>query len=235
MYTLKSIIKYSEVDKDCNITMNALFNYLQDVATLDGEFSGVGLSYLIPNKLAWLLSYWQVVIDRMPRYNEEIEIKTIPYEMRGPFGHRCFVITGEEGRVLVRANSLWTFTDMAAGKAVRVPENITAAYGYGDKIEMDYQPRKVKLPEGGALHDAFEVGLFLIDTNHHVNNAQYVNIAQNYLPEGFEIGQIRVEYKAQAKLGDKMVPRTVRLDKGLGISLEDEEGSPYALIEFLKK
>lgn len=235
MYTLNSLITYSQVDNAGRISLSSLVNYFQDAATLDGESCGIGLKYLTEHHLAWLLSYWQIVFDKVPMYNQHVEIETIPFEMKGPFGHRNFLIRDEQGEILVRAYSLWTLTDMAAGRAFRVNSDIADAYIYGPKVEMDYEPRKVKIPEGGEKMDSFRVGLHMLDTNQHVNNAQYINIAQNYLPKDFEIGQMRVEYKAQAKLGDVMVPRLVEYGDRYAIVLEDENGSEYAAVEFRRK
>ena len=71
-----------------------------------------------------------------------------------------------------------------------------------------------------------------LDTNHHVNNGQYVRMAQDYIPEDFSIHQMRAEYKKQAVLGDVIVPE-VSYDQGKWIvSLCDEKKNPYAIIEF---
>ena len=45
-----------------------------------------------------------------------------------------------------------------------------------------------------------------IDTNHHVNNGQYVQMAMELLPDDFRISQMRAEYKKAALLGDMVVP-----------------------------
>ena len=68
-----------------------------------------------------------------------------------------------------------------------------------------------------------------LDTNHHVNNAQYVEIAREFLPE-LKIGEIRVEYKKAAVLGDVITPHISRNGEGYTVSLCDKEGSPHAII-----
>jgi len=67
-----------------------------------------------------------------------------------------------------------------------------------------------------------------LDTNLHVNNAQYAEIAREFLPGDFEIQELRVEYKKAAVLGDKMVPRISREEDGYTVSLTGEDGSPFA-------
>ena len=45
-----------------------------------------------------------------------------------------------------------------------------------------------------------------LDTQHHVNNCQYIRMAADYLQRGFAIYQMRAEYKRQALLGDVFYP-----------------------------
>ena len=70
------------------------------------------------------------------------------------------------------------------------------AYETGEKLEMDYAPRKIILPAAeGAAQETVEIKSHHLDTNRHVNNGQYVRMAMEYLPEGYEIRQMRAEYK----------------------------------------
>ena len=75
-----------------------------------------------------------------------------------------------------------------------------------------------------------------LDTNHHVNNGQYINIAMEYLPEGFGRGrgvrQLRAEYKMQAFLNDVLYPYVVKSGDGVIVSLRNEEGKPYVNVAF---
>ena len=45
-----------------------------------------------------------------------------------------------------------------------------------------------------------------IDYNRHVNNANYIRMAMELLPDGFEVRGLRVEYRIPAKLGDTLTP-----------------------------
>lgn len=70
-----------------------------------------------------------------------------------------------------------------------------------------------------------------IDTNEHVNNCQYVQMALEVLPEETRVRQIRVEYKKSAVLGDVIFPKVAREEKRIVTELCDENGKPYAVIE----
>ena len=74
-----------------------------------------------------------------------------------------------------------------------------------------------------------------IYTNHHVNNAQYVDIAREIVPEGLEIGEIRAEYKKAAVLGDEMVVKAAETGAGYVVSLCGEDDSIFANVELTRK
>jgi len=73
-----------------------------------------------------------------------------------------------------------------------------------------------------------------LDTNHHVNNGQYISMAMEYLPEDFVIRQMRAEYKKQAFLEDILHPYIVDIEDGCVIVLQDMDGKPYVVVEFLR-
>ena len=107
MYTADGRIRYSEVGTDRKLTMESLLDYYQDVATFQTEDLGIGIEYMMNLQYAWLLSSWQVVINRYPSVGEKIRTSTIPYEWKGFLGYRNFLMETEDGEVLSYANSIW--------------------------------------------------------------------------------------------------------------------------------
>ena len=142
---------------------------------------------------------------------------------------------GEDGRVLAYANSLWTYLNSENGRPVRVEEEVVSKYQLEPKYDMKYADRKITLPEEMEEKESFPVEIYHLDTNHHVNNGQYVKMAGAYLPKGFEIAQMRAEYKKSALLGDMIYPKVaVEADKVV-VSLDDEAGNAFTVVEFLKR
>ena len=235
MYAFDSRIRYSETDSEGQLTLNALLNYFQDCSTFHSEDVGLGIVYMKEIGQAWVLSSWQIVVDRYPRLGERVKIVTLPYELKGFLGYRNFAMLDEEGNYLAKANSLWSLLDMTTGKPVAVNEAMHKGYGIDEKLDMDYAPRKITVPEGGQLLEPIVVKKHHLDTNHHVNNGQYVNIAMEYLPDDFLIHQMRAEYKKQAFLDDVLYPYIVSVESGYVVSLRDEEGRPYVSVEFLQQ
>ncbi len=257
MYSFTSMVRYSETDETGHLSLINLMNYLQDCCLFHSESLGVGPDNLKERHRLWLLSGWQIVIDRYPKMFEKITVETIPYAFEGCLGWRNVAILDEDGIFIVRANSSWVYLNTDTGKPQRPEENEKAAYGTEERIPMEYASRKIKLPENMQNGKPIPVVQDYIDTNHHVNNAQYVEIALKMMEElqpeygitfvpdqdgNFSsydnkaliprlfIKEIRVEYKKQAQLGDVLYPEIAWQDDWMYVSLEDEDGYPYASV-----
>lgn len=232
MYTFDSRIRYSEADSEGKLTLAALINYFQDCSTFHSEDAGLGMKYLKEKGLAWVLSSWQIVVNRYPVIGEHVTVGTQPYDMKGFFGYRNFCMIDEKGCYAAKANSLWTLLNTNTSKPSPVTEDMILGYGLGEKLKMEYAPRKIAVLQGGVIQEPFIVKKHNIDTNHHVNNQQFVDIAMDFLPEKFAVSQLRVEYKKQAFLGDVLTPYVAKEDGRMIISLTNSAGSPYAVVEF---
>lgn len=232
MYSYDSRVRYSEVDVNRELTVTGIINYLQDCSTFQSEDLHLGLDYLEKHHRAWWLSSWQIVIERKPLFGEEIVISTWPYDFKGMYGYRNFTIQDKQGNYLVKANSIWFFFDTAAGRPVKVQEHDIRGYGTGEetKLDMEYAPRRIVLPDTYEVAEPITVVRHHIDTNHHVNNAMYVEIAREALTEDTKIRELRVEYKRAAVLGDMITPRISRQGDECTVALCDNDGSPYAVI-----
>ena len=111
-------------------------------------------------------------------------------------------------------------------------ESEIAPYGTGEPYEMTYESRKIPLPTESEELESFPVRRYHIDTNEHVNNCQYVQMALESLPKDKEVHQMRVEYKKSAVYGDMIYPRIAAEDDRTVVELCDENAKPYAVIEF---
>lgn len=232
MYFFDGRIRYSETDSRGELTLASLLNYFQDCSTFHSEDLGLGVDYLTERRMVWVLCSWQIVVERYPRQCERVKIGTAPYEFKGFLGSRNFVMLTEEGECLAKANSLWSLLDTDKWKPISPPEEMLKGYVLSEKLDMDYAPRRIAVPAGGGDREPIIVRKHHLDTNHHVNNGQYVNIAMEFLPEDFVIRQMRAEYKKQALLDDVLYPHVVQEEGRLVAALNDESGKPYVIVEF---
>ncbi len=233
MYTFDSRIRYSETDETGCLTLDAIINYLQDCTNFESEDLGVGIEYLSKNKIMWMLSSWQIVIKSYPSFAEKVTIGTQSYGYDKIIGYRNFLITGEDGKTIVIANSNWVLMDMEKGTPRIITPEIGDVYGKYEPLEMDYAPRKIKMPDNGKECEEFIVKEYHLDTNHHVNNGQYIRMAMFALGINNKVKELRVEYKKQALLGDKIIPVVYKDSNNAYVSLNNEKGKVYALVKFI--
>ena len=231
-YTTEGRIRFSEVDHTRRITLPGIVNYFQDCSTFQSEDLGLGIMHCSERKRAWILSSWQVVVERYPEIGEKIQTSTWATDFKGLFGERNFCMTDAEGKKLAYANSVWAYMDMKKGRPVRPSAEEVDPYGSGEPLEMDYQPRKIKLPESAVKKEPFAVRKYHIDTNEHVNNCQYVQMAMEYIEHTGDIRQVRVEYKNSAVYGDIIVPKVAAEETRTVVELCDESDRIFATVEF---
>ena len=233
MYSMKSRVRYSETDSGQKMTFQALTNYLQDCCIFQSEDLGIGVDYLKEHAQAWFLASWQIVVERLPVLGEKITVKTWPYNFKGFYGYRNFTIEDAEGKICAYADSQWIFMDLKRERPARISDKMLEEYQMEEPFKMDYADRKIKLPEKMQEKESFQIRPEQIDTNHHVNNCQYVQMAMDYLPEDFCIHQMRAEYKKQALLGDVFYPAVKLEMRKVTVALSTENGEPYAIVEFM--
>ena len=236
MYTFEGRIRYSETDPDGYLTVESLIDYFQDCSTFQSDDLGVGMDYLISHHYAWMVNYWQLDIHRLPRWSERIVTGTSPYEIKGIMGLRNFMMETAQGERLVDANSVWTLMDMEKMLPTRVPQEILERYELFPKFDMEYTPRKLRIPaEGGLPLESVHISEQHLDSNHHVNNGQYVRMALSEETGGDSIRRLCVEYKRQAHLGDVITPVLYGDRSGDHlVSLTAQEGAPYAAVRVVR-
>lgn len=233
MYIFDSRVRYSEASYTGELTIESLLDYFQDVSTFHSEDLGVGMDYLKEQNMAWVLSSWQIQVKRYPKIGELIQACTYPYEFKGFFGMRNFLLKTPAGEVLACANSIWTLLDTEKMVPTKPTSRMLESYVLEEKYPMEYAGRKIALPGEGEEKESVTVIKEHLDTNRHVNNGQYVRIAKSFLDDSCKVIELRAEYRKSAKLGDVM--HTVRYmeDNRQTISLNDENGKPFAVIEFI--
>ena len=233
MYTFESRVRYSEVDHTELITLPAIINYFQDCSTFQSEDLGVGIDYLKEKQQGWILSSWQIIVNRYPGMGEKIDISTWATGFEGLYGTRNFRMRDEKKETVAYANSIWVFMDMKKGRPVKPDADDIAKYGLDKPLEMEYASRKITLPRETEELAAFPVRKYHIDTNEHVNNCQYVQMALEVLTEEIRVRQARVEYKKSAVYGDEIFPKVAREEGRTVVELCDIKGKPYAVVELI--
>ena len=242
MYSFESRVRYSEIGEGGRLSVPAVINYMQDCSTFQSEKYGIGVAHAMETGLAWMLSGWRIEVRELPRLGEPISISTWATAFNGLSASRNFTIKSArepEAEPLVRADSGWFLFDANKGRPTRVPESESAAYVKDAKddspLDMPAAPRMIKVSGEGEAAAPVTVTGALIDTNHHVNNAQYVSLAFGVLEQAPGAPfTLEVRYSRAAKLGDVIYPHVHHEElngaPATVVTLDAEDGKPYASV-----
>ena len=190
--------------------------------------------YFAEQNMTQLLASRQVEIIRIPSYKEELTVTTSVYGMKPMYGFRNTFIYDAQGNPCYKTWSMGAFVDKSNGKLKRVDEATIASMNLEPQLEMEYKDRRIILPkEDGERGKSIQVMKADIDYNKHVNNANYIRMAMELLPEGFEVSGLRVEYRLAAKLGDELIPTLYYPSENIVVVALSVGDKVSAIIEFL--
>lgn len=234
MYSFDGRVRYSECDEDGRLSLVSMMNYLQDCSTFHSEELNMGVGWLGEQGLGWILASWLIELDQLPRFGEKIRTSTWCYGIKGLHAQRCFSIEDASGRPVVRADSQWFLFDRNAGKVCRIPESQHCYLTDEPRTDLPPMERKLKLEGEGVKASPILVTKQHLDTNRHVNNAQYVMFALDALAElghALDVRRITVQYRTMAWLGDKVFPRVYPCEGGYAVELTDGADVTYAIVK----
>ena len=256
MYSLTYKVTTSTCDSEGKLKLYSALQMMQDCSEMWIDSEPGVKQYFTEQNMAQLLATRQVEIVRVPEYKEELTVTTSVYGMKPMFGFRNTFIYDAQGKPCYKTWSMGAFVDKAAGKLKRVDEATIQSMTLEPQLEMNYKDRRIILPkgrsseshpslledgrvateldkvkDGGEVLEPIKVLRADIDYNKHMNNANYVRMAMELLPEDFVVTGLRVEYRVAAKLGDCLTPTIYQIADGIIISLSI--GSEVsAIIEF---
>jgi acyl-ACP thioesterase len=235
MYSLNYKVTTSTCDSEGKLKLYSALQMMQDCSEMWLESEPEVKEYFARENMAQLLASRQVEIMRTPSFKEELTVTTSVYGMKPMFGFRNTFIYDAEGKPCYRTWSMGAFVDKANGKLKRVDDAVANSLLIEPQLEMNYKDRRIILPkEGGKTFAPIQVMRADIDYNRHVNNANYIRMAMELLPEDFIVKGLRVEYRVAAKRGDCLTPTLFQIGNGFIIELAiGNEAS--ALVEFTSK
>ena len=234
MFSFNSKVRFSETNASSQLSYSSIINYFQDCSSFHSEALGVGLDFVKEKNRAWILSSWQLEVNRFPQFNETITIGTWPTSFQGMLGNRNYILLSEQKEVLAVAHSIWVYLDTTTLRPTRIlPED---SMPYLSAIEAPYpmtlENRKIIIPNTLTEQTPFPVTALHLDTNQHVNNGQYIAMAESYLPKTFVSNRMRADYRKSAVLGNAIYPYVHTEETTCTIVLADDKKSPYAIIQF---
>jgi len=209
-YRMEFMVHYHEVNPEEQATPLTLLYFLEDAAIAHSESVGYGLSQVKAEGLAWVLNRWHLQMEQYPRLGEKVIIETWPSSFERFYGRREFLIRNMTQEIIGRATSLWIFYNIATKRPSRISSEFGIVYGLDPLRAIDDSFEPLQGFEAGAekCEQDFSVRRSDIDTNGHVNNANYLQWMLEVVPEGIyqtnQLASIEIQYKKETTYGSSI-------------------------------
>ena len=236
-------VKLSEIDRNNKVTNKAILSYLEDVGGKHSNIAGYGILDIPNTHLTWLLLEWRLKVIRRPNYNEKLKVTTWSKDTVKCYAYRDFKVYDEQGNIIVLAASKWVLVDTQKGRIVMVEPELLEKYkpeldksAFGDEIDKKNDFPKIREPENYQYEKDYVVRKSDIDVNNHMHNLNYMDLANEALPdEVYKKGQlnnVRITYKREIKLGEVVKCKYSFVDgKHVVVVKSNDESVLHALIE----
>lgn len=233
MYTFHSRVAASDVDETSTQTLLSVVTMMQDCSILWLGREHVLRRWLDEENAAMMLASRELELRRRAEVGEELTVSTWIYKVSHRMGWRNTCIFDARGRPVATCWCLGVFVSYDDGHALEIPDDVLSSFVLEEPMEMEYGKRKIVLPDvERETCPAVTVQHSDIDLNGHMNNAQYVRIATDLLPEGSDPRHMRIVHEGQAKLGASIVPVHCEADGVHYFTLGGPQGERYATLEF---
>ena len=202
-------IRSYEVDCHHRLSVLALFNYMQEIASRHAEALGVSIQQLLSENYTWLLSRLKVEITSFPAWKDQLVLRTWPSGTRRLFALRDFEILDRDNQTVATAISAWLVLDVKKHRPARIGQFVDRLKPLeGDHILPDTLD---KLPglDLRTHEKAFVVRHRDLDINQHVNNVSFVEWVLESVPTRVlntsVPTELEINFLAEAFYGDHIL------------------------------
>ena len=231
-------VKLSEIGKGNKATNKTILSYFEDIGGIHSNKAGYGVFEIEQTHLSWILLGWRLHVIRRPKYAEKVKINTWSKGVIKLYTYREFEVYDEQEYLIIKASSNWLFLDTEKGRIVRIEPELIEKYGpEPDKAVFGIEEfDKVKEPEQYQHVTEYTVRRADIDVNNHMHNLNYIELANEALPEdvyrGALFNDVKITYKKEIKLGETVKCKyAFKDDKHIVVVKSEDEDVLHAIIE----
>lgn len=204
--TLNFNVTLPDVGEKNMLTNKGILRMLQEAACIHSSDSGISINTTEKDGIAWVVLNWKLKVFSRPCWNSSIKINTWTRKISRIFFYRDFEVYDDKNNLIAIATSKWILYDLNKQSIANISQEIKARYIIVNKNVFD-EPieEKIKAPEKYEISSSYTVLKRDIDTNHHVNNLNYLDFASEVLPNNHEgFNNVEIFYKLSAKYGDSI-------------------------------
>lgn len=205
-------IKSTDCDINDDILLNNLFGYMQESAGISASSYGIDTKELNNHNWCWLIINTTIEIDRLPKWGENINLRTWSTGVNKFYFGREYEIMSDSDEVICKATSNWIVGDMVSHRPVVPSKHPELSIDYcmsSRKVFGTEVFGRIKAPKHDELSGEPIITKYAdfsdLDRNHHVNNTRYLAWFEDAIYKyGLNISDVKhisIDYLAEVKSG----------------------------------
>jgi len=198
-----------DVGENNQLSNKGILRMMQEAACIHSSYANFSVNSAKETGLAWIILNWKLKVFSRPAWNTTLKLNTWSSKISHIFFYRDFEIYDSENKLVAIATSKWVLFDFFNNKIAKINDDIKARYVCVNKSVFN-EPvnEKLSAPQNFNLLSEYVVSKRDIDTNHHVNNLNYLDFAYDAIPDDIYFNSnfknVEIMYKLEAKLGDTL-------------------------------
>ena len=206
------------IDNKSQLTPYYLLSYMQEVAWAHVNEYHLGWDYLQQYNMFWAIIRYHIIIERMPKWNEEVSLQTWGKPYSTLVQPRDYEMLDNNGNTIIRATSSWVILEKNTSKVQKMDDFGFKYFENEHKNAIVENVPKIQKFNFSGTPVYKHVVYSDIDINQHVNNARYFQWAMDEFSSEFhfknEIKEIFINYLTQAKSNDSYAVQQKETESG---------------------
>ena len=203
-YTMNAVLPQNGLDSNGNITPFAVLNLFQDAANIHGEILGVSFEKMLEKNLLWVVTRIRFEVCGNISEGQELLVTTWPLAPSRVGYERDYLITDNNGNILIRGSSNWAVID-ADTRHLSPSENFYNTDELCSERAFDTRSKRIRNFDADKKVCEVVPDQSMIDCNNHVNNTHYASFAQMALGEyDRKISAFQIDYHREVLCGQSL-------------------------------
>ena len=231
-------VYFSQCYPNGSIKLPELANILQLTAAEHADLGGVGFDDLSHYDQSWVMNRMRIEIGELPKFSEEIDVKTWIEELKGFKSTRNFEVS-REGKKLIGVSSLWAIFNMKRRRPDTLQFDTSYVEQYPEVHATEIANQRINLEFESTASFTQVVQFSDLDIVNHVNNTKYLEWCLNYVdPQVIlenKINAIDLNFIKELSFGDEIVIYKGEFDGNIGFKIAKGEQICFACVIELAK
>jgi len=226
-------VYFSQCYPNGAIKLPELANILQLTAAEHADLGGVGFDDLSQYDQSWVMNRMRIEIEELPKFSQNIEVKTWIEELKGFKSTRDFEVS-REGKKLLGVSSLWAIFNMKRRRPDTLQFDTSYVEQYPELHATALANQRIDLTFEVTETFAQIVQFSDLDIVNHVNNTKYLEWCINYVDPNLilqnKIKAIDLNFIKELSLGDAISIQKGYFDNKIGFKIAKAEQICFACV-----